>query len=1361
MSKKLLLPFLWLCALNVGAQTLNCRVLSTINAPDLGETQCLFFDRQGMMWVGSSAGLRSYDGYDFRSYQSDGYTKCLFPSNNILAITEDKHDRLWIGTRNGLVRMDRRTGQFKTYHLPGSRQRVVYTLFTARDGHVWIGTDGGLSRYEPGRDCFVTYSDRNAIVMDVRGQKSRLGDYSVKAITEDKHGNLYLGTWGNGLLFFAPSQRKFVSYDRLNARNSAYSLLFDSRGRLWIGTWGYGIVRMDRPYDRTNPGLHSYNSAQTGFDICYNLTEEPAGKKVWACSRGGLTAIDMDDNMGHCANYTAIGDEAQTVALGGPKRITTDRKGCLWIETAANGILHVNTNPAPFNLYRLPTLAQNSTPKSVYTTDGKGFWIGMYPSQLAYYNSETGQIRYGNQIRGIENISPYILYSSIPSVKLRFNGELWIATNGSGIIVVPPGQHGKARMLSAADGTTIADDYVNMLFESRDNVMWVGQRSGLSIVTPDGKGRRLEMKDGRGSFANCDVRGIIQDHKGRLWIATDNEGIIRITGNPTHPNQFIYRHYTPENGRFSLHDASTCFEDRAHRLWTVSYTGGLFIYDARHDRFVPVNREYQLGRGQAFSLNEDKRGRLWLTMGQSLLCLTFRPNAVLLDAQGHVKDRPDIRIFTREDGLGNLQGYPNATCSYASQLFFTTKGGFFSFNPDVAANMVRQETGRLLVTDFYVDDTPFAQLEAAKRSKLSAYSPAFARRIVIPSTVSKFAFEFALLCYSHQDMVRYAYKLEGYDDNWHYRSADFRRATFQNLPSGHYKLYLKAADGQGKWHALPYGIAIEVQPHWWATWWAFGLYLLLFAGLVSYGIRRYKRHLKNRNRMQMAVVFTNIAHELQTPLAVVSAAVDELRRQAPQFEQAYSLIQNNVNRLVQLIRQTLEVRKSQAGQLHLRVSEGDLGEFVSAVCHNMNALAVSRNIALQVATFPKLIPGWFDTDKVEKMLSNLISNALKYTNAGGHVRVTVVLEREKAVITVQDDGIGISKEGQKQLYTRFFDGDYRKMHTHGTGIGLSLTRDLVKLHHGEIACKSKLGEGTSFTIKLPIARRFYAENEVEASPAKAHRGPSTVDVAGKTPPIEPSDDVDDKEYRLLLVEDNTELLRLMQRLLSRKYTVLTAKNGLQALNIIRKEELDLVVTDVMMPVMDGYELVKTVKNDKDLAMLPFVMLTAKIQEKERMEAYRIGVDAYVTKPFKLEDLQLRIDSIIENRKRIKEKFSAQADFKIANEHYSSPDSRFLQAAVDCVKTHLADSDYDRSALARAMCVSESTLYNKLRALTGQSITGFINAVRMKEACQIALKQPDIPVGELAAMVGFNSPNYFTRCFKKEYGMVLKEWIGKQ
>lgn len=1342
------------------AQTFPYRYLSPITISPTEEVNCMFFDREGLMWVGTNAGVKSYDGYQVKTFRSNAFSPGILPNNTIRSMAEDQHDNLWLGTRNGLVRMNKRTGDFKTFFLPEESQRVIYTLFTSKNGTLWIGTDGGLTVYNPKDESFYTYNNKNSWLIDEHGNKLRMSNYSVKAIVEDTNGDLLIGTWSAGLLRFKIGGHTFQRYPKLNATNSAYSLYLDKLQRLWVGTWGYGVLRIDNPANVRNPLVKQYPYSTSHFDTYYKIVEDPVTQSLWACTREGTCFLDENNPNAEWQSYNKIGN----YSLNFNNDIATDGFGNIWLCTQNFGIMQVNTKPAPFKLWNMDTDKTKLVINYVYsmlTNDGERFWLGLNPYGIALHNRKTGITLYNQEIPGFSSVPARVLTTSISGIAQRSNGEIWFATNSYGIIVKAEGK--PAAVLTRENSPFLKEDFVNTLFESKDKTFWIGQRSGLSVLYPDNQGVILTMKEGNNNFSTCDIRSISQDREGNVWLATDNEGIICISGNPRNVKSLRYKQYNPTCHNFAIDDATACMEDRLGRLWAISNSGGLFLYNKEKDCFEPKNKEYHLPGDRALAIQEDKFGNLWLTTDNALIHIVWK---------GCTTEPKDITYFTKEDGLGDILFSANTTCRYKDELFFGSRTSFFSFVPTPTIGQDSKRVSKLVVTDVLIDDVPFVQLDSVEKRNISEEMPSYTRLLRIPAHVKKFGVEFSLLTYGNALKNVYAYRLDGYDEEWHYVSGELHRAVFQNLPSGTYELHVKATDSYGHWLEMPYTLTIKVLPPWYASRLAYMAYILMFIGGVFAFARWYKEHLKTKNRLQMGVILTNITHELLTPLTVISATIYKLKSLAPQFGEDYLVIDSNVNRTTRLLRQILEVRKSQAGQLKLLVSRGNLAEFVGKACESIRPMAVHSEVTLETNIPKGESLMWFDADKLDKILYNLLSNAIKYNKKGGRVAVSLKYTKTLAVITVSDAGIGMSSEKLKHLYTRFFDGDYRKQNMPGTGIGLALTRELVKLHHGDIHCESKEGEGTSFTVSLPVRKGAYAPQEIDTLNTSKAINAQSVQIASV-----PEDVGEKKETsmlsalirrnasKILVVEDNEELLALMHQMLNGKYQVLTAKNGKQALNIIMKEELDLVVSDVMMPIMDGIELTKHIKEDENYWQLPVILLSAKNKDEDKTEGYATGADAYVTKPFRFEELEVRIDALIANRRKMKTTFAKDAECLAAENptekndhgHFSNPDKVFVQKATEMVMQHLADSDYDRETFANDMAMGESTLYNKVKTCTGQTVIGFINSIRLNEAKHLMQDNPRILVGVLAMRVGFNTPKYFSKCFKKEFGIFPKEY----
>lgn len=1311
---------------------------------------CMMFDHRGVLWIGTDNGLKSYDGYQVRTYRSDAYSPHLLPNNTVRSLAEDKDNRLWVGTRNGLLRLDLRTGAVTTFHLPGEDQRIIYSLYVDPQGQLWVGTDGGLSVFDRKTQRFYTYTNKNSWLVTPEGKRMRMTYYSVKSMVQAPNGDLIIGTWSSDLLRLRRGTHTFLRYPAFNAIHSAYSLCYDHRGRLWVGSWGSGVARVDNPDNVRHPIVKTYPFTTGNFDIFLSIVEDPVSHNLWAATREGICTLNTNDDMAQWQQITNI----DGTSLNYSNSIATDLSGNIWVLTQNNGVIQTTFDRTPFRCYDLD-MGQQSFPvnfvSSLYTPDGNTFWLGLNPYGIARFDRQTGTTLFNHDIPGFSNIPAGALSTSFSSIVRRSNGDLWFADNNYGIIVKKA--QGDAKVLDMSNTPWMKENFVNTIFESRKHILWIGQRSALSMVLPDGRGFPVTLRQGNRDISNCDIRGISEDRQGNIWLATDNEGIICVVKPDGRHAHMTVRQYSPRLGNFAVDDATNCLQDRAGRLWAISNSGGLFLYNAADNRFEAKNRDYHFTGDRILAIAQDSKGDLWLTSDRGLIRLC-------LDKSNKTTD---VNYYTREDGLGDLLFSENSIATFGREIYLGSRQGFIAFDPSTMAKK-QTKSYRLIITDIIINDESWRQMtDSTLRQRISEESPSFTRRVTLPTSVKKISFDFALLSYGNARKNIYSYMLQGYDDDWKYCAGGSHSATYQNLPSGTYHLRVRAAGSNGQWQEMDYRVTVRVLPPWYASWWAYLIYMVLLFAATFATIRWYREHLRTQNRLRMGVVLTNITHELLTPLTVIYATIYKLRSQAPQYEDEYQVIDNNIQRTKRLLTQILEVRKSQAGQLRLKVSRGDLAAFVSNVVEEIRPMAEQKHISLETSLPEKEKAAWFDSDKLDKILYNLLSNAIKYNRNDGHILLSLDIKEQEAVISVEDNGIGMDKRQLNHLYTRFFDGDYRRQNTGGTGIGLALVHELVTLHHGSIRCKSSRGVGTTFTVTIPINKKAYPQQEIDTSViSKAvdyETMRSLTDDSIPTPGIKQERVVVKANVpTMLIVEDNADLLELMKQALSKHYRVVTAKNGKQAWNVIQKEPLDIVVSDVMMPIMDGIELTRLIKNDQSFWQLPVILLTAKDRQEDENEGYAIGADAYITKPFSFEELTLRADMLIANRQKVWDNARQEAKLRQTDEKATSasdPDKAFMVRATQIVMEHLDDTAFDRETFAKEMLVSSSTLYNKVHAITGKTVVEFVNSIRLEEAAKILRAEPTITIVDLAARVGFNTPKYFSRCFRKQFGVLPK------
>ena len=543
------------------------------------------------------------------------------------------------------------------------------------------------------------------------------------------------------------------------------------------------------------------------------------------------------------------------------------------------------------------------------------------------------------------------------------------------------------------------------------------------------------------------------------------------------------------------------------------------------------------------------------------------------------------------------------------------------------------------------------------------------------------------------------------------------------------------------------------------------LFISVCIMVISFALFRwlYTRNTRIRSQLQMNFIFNNITHELLTPLTIISASVEKLREEHPDSRHDLELMDLNIQRSVRLLQQILETSKSQAGELKILVSQGDVMQYIKETARSLEPLMTRKHLTFTVNCKPESMMGWLDTDKMDKIIFNLLSNSAKYTPEGGSVALNVAtnMRFDRIMIQVIDSGVGIPRDKMKHLFTRFYDGDYRINRTTGTGLGLALTRDLVYMHKGKISCESKEGEGTTFTIEVPINKESYSSAQIdERNQMQIHIHEDSIADLPQAESLseDKAPTADDNASRVLIVEDNIELLRLMKRLLQPRYHVLTANDGREALQLIQTNKIDIVVSDVMMPEMDGYELTDHIKHNEIYSHLPIILLTAKTTEEDQQKALLTGADGYIRKPFKIRDLQLHIDNLIANRQRIYAETPTLEEESIDN--MNPDDKEFLDRASQCVYKNISDTDYDREAFAADMGTSVSTLYNRLRELTGKSIANYIRDIRIQEACKIAKNERNTRVSDIAYRVGFRDAKYFATAFKRITGKQPKEYFAE-
>ena len=1353
---------------------------SILNSLPSKDVQSVYQDRDGYIWISTRNGLFQYDGYSITTYKSNLYRPDLLTNNNIYCVAEDAQHRLWIGTYSGLNVLDKQTGQIRKIDDPEINGIGISQILVTSDNRILFATEGGLLEYlEDGNRFSVFNQDNTGGVFPKT---------AVKSLFEDDRGDIWIGTWSQGLFRYEKRTGEYWKYPQMNSGNSAHVVFQDSHKNIWVGTWGAGLHLL---HDAYNPEkttwttfTHDENRSGTISDnLIYAISEDLNTNSLWVGTRSGLSILSLRDmEMLHWSFENCYSGESEnSITSSEVASLLRDRQGIMWVGMIGGGVNMANTRKAKFNLDRLSEakrILKSNSVRSILLDDEGQLWMGISTYGFGVEDRRTGKFTHHGQM---PDFSSYRGISTVMSImQSPSTGHIWIGVYNGGAYEIdksaPVGKRVKA--YNSSNAPWMCNSCIYYICEDSKQNLWFATKSGVSMRAADGTPVRFDtLKVGDVAVRDMVVMQLVEGHDSEMWLASNTHGVIRIQGSGNSLSGYTFSGYSVSNGKLNSDYANCIYKDVEGRIWVGTGGSGLSLYDAVEDVFLPAHKLWNLPGDAVTNIQSDKKGNLWLGTNAGLLRLT-----VPRDLQNVT-----YRLYTTSDGLqDNIFNRGASFVASDGEMFFGGHRGYNSFYPDKQDEQVFSSP--VVITDIKVFNQSWTALSDKERSEISNLSPRFTDKIVLDYKRNNFSIEFSALEYANPERNRYAYRLDGFDAGWQYTDASKRFAYYNNLKSGTYTFYVKSSNSNGIWDENIQTVKVVILPPPWKTWWAYTLYIIVLLGISWYIYRIVRNRIRLRNALHLREMeqakseeinhaklqfFTNITHELLTPLTIISASVDELKQTAPAYKEQYDVMTHNINRLIRLLQQILEFRKAETGNLKLKVLQGDLVLFVRRSLDGFRPLMKKKDIRFTIQSDADKCLAFFDPDKLDKILYNLLSNASKYNKPGGKVGIELNCDEVNGIacIIVKDNGPGIPKESQKNLFKRFYEGDYRKFNTIGTGIGLSLVRDLVTLHHGSISVESEEGKGAAFKIQFPVHRFAYSEDEIDDAVTLLDSDgidavqedvvitDAQADILEENLiPVEQS--VAEKSHTLLLVEDNEDLLGLMVKLLGGDYTIHTATNGKEALEVVELEDIDLIVSDVMMPVMDGIEFCRNIKGNFDTSHIPLILLTAKKQEEDRVEAYESGADAFITKPFNLSVLHARIGNLLKSRERVVKDFKKQLVFEAKELNYTSMDEDFLQRAIDCVNRHLDDPNFDQTQFLEEMNTTKSTFFRKLKSLTGLTYVSFIRNIRMKAACRIMEEKKHVRISELAYAVGYNDPRYFSSIFKKEIGMQPSEYMER-
>ena len=1334
-------------------------------------------DKYGFIWVGTWSGLNRFDGVNFKIYLHTQGDTTGIGDNYIFDICEDSRGDLWVGTRNGLSRYNWETDDFETIrHDPGDPGSLsgnsITEIFEDSKGNFWIGTErGGLNLFE--RDSKTSKSFTTNPNDD-----NSISNNSISTIFEDRTGRVWAGTRMGGLNLFNPENQNFTRYltvesDPNSISNNDIRYSFKSSDEnIWIGT-NYGVNLL---YQNTQGDVffrRFIHEEEKLNSLVHNTVTEIAEDdfgNIWlGTENGGLSIYNPQSGAFQNTIYDPINSNG--IAGNSVWHLYKDNDGTMWVGTLNGGLskfektpgkfLKIQSNPASNN-----SLSHNSVSRFLEDTHGN-IWIGTDGGGLNHYNTKTRKFtHYKHNPSDKRSLGSDAVISLYEDTK----GRIWVGAWEGGLnLFEPSSQSFKRYEHDPSNSQSISRNSVFSMMEDSKNRFWVGSYWGaLELFDPEkGSFKHFYLNQpGSESHLENAIENIVEDHEGNLWISTWGEGLIRFNWdnlNTTSIEYFKQGSGTPNP--ISSNVVISAIQDSRGTLW-FGTNAGLNRLNPDSNNFVLYTRKDGLPSDDIHSIMEDNSRNLWMSTNKGITKFNLDTETF---KNYDVTDGLQSNQFIRGSGMKAKDG----------SLYFGGINGFNVFKPENV-----KENDRLPivhVTDFLVHGKRV--VPASKGSPLKN-AVIESNRIDLNHDQSVFQFEFVALNYSESAKNECAFMLEGYDADWRYVGSQ-RIARYTQVPPGEYLFKVKASNNDNLWNESGSEILVVIASPWWLTGWAFGVYAFLII-VVLYLARfnivnreRLKHNLKVEHlelvKMQeldqlKSRFFANISHEFRTPLSLILGPLRSIYYGTYEGDtkKQFSIMIRNGQRLLQLINQLLDLSKLESGKMGLRVMRLNLTEFLKPVLASFSSHAQKQHLQYKTHLRDDVITAYIDKDKLEKIVLNLLSNAFKFTPEFGTITIELKKVRpdkkrknECALLKISDTGIGIAEDKLDIVFNRFYqvDGSHEDKRK-GTGIGLSLTKELVELHGGEISVESIEGKGSTFSVLIPLTGDHLNNAEIIDSKLEKELIEGT---------LESIDEIIEDDYSpersleahsvienlqsILIIDDNEDIRSYLGNQLEVNYKILESDDGTDGFEVAVQELPDLIISDVMMPGMNGMELCKKIKDDERTCHIPVILLTAKADSENKIEGFEAGADYYVTKPFNSNILELRIKNILKAREMVRDHYKGNSSIELEpkNVKLTSPDEVFLKKALESVEENMTNSEYSVEDFGKDLGMSRMQLYRKMKALTGQSANEFIRTIRLKRAAQL-IGQEHLTIAEVTYEVGFNDLQYFRDCFKKQFGV---------
>ncbi len=1332
---------------------------------------CIYQDSFGFMWIGTTNGLNRFDSYEIEKVILAEQKTSVQKQENVYEIFEDKDNNLLIGTDRGLFKYQRKTDSFQLLHGADETNNIldlsnhaVRSIVEDKYGNLWIGTFNGLNKVT--KDSIVhryKYHETN---------KNSINSNSITDLFADDKGNVVIST-SDGFAIYNHSTDNFERFyhyqleEITSPEQKMVTCIEEGPGSVvFLGTWGMGLYEFDLISKQVKKSSINQieNSTPLSGNTIFALKYDHEGNLWIGTENGGLNKYERKTGIltVHKEEDYYINSIAGNTILC----IFDDNHNDLWIGTYMGGISKLDFNTIELNhyqhLYNNENTLSNNKVTSFLEFSANDFWIGTDGGGINRFNPETGNF---NHLRSDRYNNKTIQTDIIMTLQKIDNDRIWAGTYNEGInIINGKGQLLTSHKMSLKDSLTLSGNNISTIFQDSYGRIWTGVKYDVPCLYM-GKGKFLRIKNpGNSNHSLRDIREFLEDNNGNIWMGS-NGYLYKLDSIINH--QFYFEKFYIIEGAYDeyITTITALEQDENGYIWVGTHRRGLIKFDPHTSESIRFTINDGLPSNDIAGMTIYDDGSLWVSTSNGIIQINTSENKDFV-----------IKTLDKHDGLqGNIFNVGAALTTSDGRLFFGGNNGFNIFYPwKINRN---EQIPPVYITNIQVNHQDLeSHKDIIQNKSISATD-----NISLEYKQNTVSLYFTAVNFKNSEKNIYRYILEGFEDSWNYAGVE-RKANYTNLSPGNYTFHVQAANNDGVWNMEGASINITILPPWYLSNWAVSLYFLLITSVVLLFRRYLLIKERKRNEMELKRIetekvkelndmklhfFTNISHEIRTPLTLILGPLQELLNQWSYNQKQQlllDLISRNTNRLFHLIDQLMDFRKLENDTLPFHPSSGDVVCFIKLIYDDFKYLAVNKDIKYNFESSHNNYLTCFDTDKLQKILNNLLSNAFKFTPEKGTISLLLHLDENDQMIRIEvcDDGIGIDNKHIDRIFDPFYqahDQYYKKFK--GTGVGLSLCKSLVEIMNGEIRVRSneKNNSGqrftTIFTISFPMVHKTeYQEDRIE------NKLITPKDTSGIP------EDHDEKEQfeitsglpTVLVVEDNPDIKVFIKSHLSSQYNFIFALHGKDGLQKAKEMLPDIIVSDVIMPEMDGIEMCEHIKSAPETSHIPIIMLTARNTEVSIMEGLNSGADSYITKPFNINILNLYLKNTLSARKKLHEQYQANYSLK-GFECTNKTDKYFLEKVTEKIKENISEPEFGVDELAKESGMSRTNFYKKIKNLTGLTVNELIKNIKLKIAANLLLNS-DYNINEIAYRIGFKDASYFSRCFRDTFGFLPKDFIKK-